>query len=385
MRRLGRLQVVALVLTLVIVGVLFSGWLTGGRGIPRILSIGQPPASSENGPVAVVSPVPVPSPVSVPLVSALPTVSPTPASTPSSSSDASVRQQPNELGVVPIIEYHIISDENGRWTRSRDTFRQDLERWYEAGFRTISLHDFIDNRIDVPAGLSPLIITFDDSSPGQFTFIEEGGSLKPDPNCAVAILEEFVREHPDFGLHATFFVLPAADPPHDLFGQKEYQKQKLEYIVNRGMEIGNHTFWHQQLTDLPDEEVVRQIGQANKVVTEMVPGYRVRTFALPLGEWPPNRSLVVSGEWEGVPYKNDAVLLAGAQPAPPPSSTDYDPLAIPRIQVIDETMALWFDLLQTDPEMWYVSDGNPETITFPERLSSKLNAAMIDGEKVVTY
>lgn len=311
-----------------------------------------------------------------------PTAAPPPTATPAMDL-ASVR--PNELGTIPIIEYHIISDEDGRWSRSRESFRQDLERWYQAGFRSISLSDYIDNNIDIPAGTSPLVITFDDSSPGQFTFIKEGDTLKVDPECAVAILEDFARQHPDFGLNATFFVLPAADAPHDLFGQKEYQQEKLRYIVEKGMEIGNHTFWHQQLTDLPDDEVLRQIGQANMVITEMIPGYRVRTFALPLGEWPPNRGLVTSGQWEGVPYSFDIILLAGAQPAPAPNHVDYDPLAIPRIQVLDETMELWFDQLKPDSDVRYVSDGNPDSVTFPERLSSQLNPASIGNKKVVTY
>lgn len=389
-----RPYVFLLITFMVAVSVLFGGWLVasqGSTGLPVVglLDRGQP-ATESSAEIRTTSPdsgmtdeAPAPPDRSVePPTTMMPTPSPAATSTPGIDL---AKVQPNELGTVPIIEYHIISDENGRWSRSRETFRQDLERWYNAGFRTISMSDYLDNRIDLPPGLSPLVITFDDSSPGQLTFIKEGDTLKPDPNCAVAIMEDFAREHPDFGLNAMFFVLPAADPPHDLFGQKEYQKQKLEYIVQKGMEIGNHTFWHQILVDLDDEEVVRQIGQANKIITDFVPGYRVRAFALPLGEWPPNRSLVTSGVWEGVSYQHDAVFLAGAQPAPAPTRNDYDPLAIPRVQIIDETMEYWMEELQSNKDRRYVSDGDPNTITFPERLSSLLNPAAAAGKKVVKY
>lgn len=383
---------ILLVTIMVAASVLFGGWLVAAQGSTTLpgaglLDSGRSASDSSVG-IGTTGPDPtmsdkgsaVPGSSAEPAATAVPT--PAPTSTPGLDL---TKVQPNELGTVPIIEYHIISDENGRWSRSRETFRQDLERWYNAGFRTVSMSDYLDNKMDLPAGLSPLVITFDDSSPGQLTFIKEGDTLKPDPNCAVAIMEDFVRQHPDFGLNATFFVLPAADEPHDLFGQKEYQKQKLEYIVQKGMEVGNHTFWHQILVDLDDEEVLRQIGQANKIITDFVPGYRVRAFALPLGEWPPNRSLVTGGEWEGTAYQHDAVLLAGAEPAPAPTRNDYDPLAIPRVQIIDETMEFWMEELQNNKDRRYVSDGDPNTITFPERLSSLLNSNAVAGKKVVTY
>jgi hypothetical protein len=44
-----------------------------------------------------------------------------------------------------------------------------------------------------------------------------------DPDCAVRIVETFAALHPEFGLHATFFVLPAADEPNRLFGQPQHE------------------------------------------------------------------------------------------------------------------------------------------------------------------
>jgi len=58
-----------------------------------------------------------------------------------------------------------------------------------------------------------VVLTFDDSSPGQFRYLAQNGSTSVDPDCAVGILEAFARRHPDFGLAATFFVLPGAILP----------------------------------------------------------------------------------------------------------------------------------------------------------------------------
>ncbi len=303
----------------------------------------------------------------------VPTQAPVPVPTTGHTPTASefARIQPNELGEIPILEYHLITNQEDRWSRSWENFRGDLERLYALRYRTVRLQDVIDDRIDVPAGFSPVVLTFDDSSPGQFTFIDQDGTLVPDPHSAVGVLEAFYHEHPDFGRHATFFVLPAADPPHNLFGQNEYQAQKLQYLVAHGMDIGNHTYWHQNLSTVGDEEVRRQIGQAAQVITSMVPGYDVDLFALPEGAWPAHRELAIRGTWHGVTYSNRAIVLVGAQPAPSPDRVDFNPLALPRIQATSDQLDLWLTTLARVPGRRYVSDGDPDRLTFPAILADK--------------
>jgi hypothetical protein len=80
----------------------------------------------------------------------------------------------------------------------------------------------------LPVGTTPIVLTFDDSSPGQFRYIQQNGVLAIDPKSAIGILEAFTREHPDFGRAATFFVLPAADPPNRLFNQLAWEGHKRE-------------------------------------------------------------------------------------------------------------------------------------------------------------
>ena len=94
------------------------------------------------------------------------------------------RLKVNELGAVMILEYHRIAEE-GRWSRTPENFRSDLELLYEEGYRCVSLKDYVNNAINVEPGRTPVVITFDDADPSQFRYLEEGGELVIDPRCAV--------------------------------------------------------------------------------------------------------------------------------------------------------------------------------------------------------
>ena len=168
----------------------------------------------------------------------------------------------NELGRVMILEYHKIDHPEDRWARTPENFRRDLETLYAGGYRLVALGDLLDGRIALPAGTTPVVLTFDDSSPGQFRYLEPNGALELDPECALGILEAFAREHPDFGRGATFFVLPGADPPNRLFNQPEHAGRKLRFLVSRGYEIGNHTLWHANLGKYDEATVRRQLAEA---------------------------------------------------------------------------------------------------------------------------
>ncbi len=169
---------------------------------------------------------------------------------------------PNELGRVMILEYHKIDYPEARWTRTPANFRRDLATLYAKGYRLIALGDLLDGRVVLPAGTTPIVLTFDDSSPGQFRYIEQNGVLTIDPKSAVGILEAFARDHPDFGRAATFFVLPTADSPNRLFNQPAWEGQKLRYLVSHGYEIGNHTLWHANLSKYPEATVRAQLAEA---------------------------------------------------------------------------------------------------------------------------
>ena len=180
---------------------------------------------------------------------------------------ATVERSPNELGSIMILEYHRIAEPDGRV----DAVPRPPSRRSRAAlgrrYRSIALNALITGSIDLPSGTSPVVLTFDDSSPGQFRYLERDGRLEIDPDCAVGILEAFTRLHPRFGLNATFFVLPAAAEPNRLFGQPEHELHKLQYLVSRGFELGNHTLWHADLAKYPEAVVRAQLARAQARAT----------------------------------------------------------------------------------------------------------------------
>jgi hypothetical protein len=73
--------------------------------------------------------------------------------------------------------------------RTPDQFRQDLETLYAAGFLPVNMSDIASNSIDLPAGKSPVVLTFDDARGSQFKLIETDNAMKIDPDCALGIMD----------------------------------------------------------------------------------------------------------------------------------------------------------------------------------------------------
>src|SRR5688500_6562394 len=91
---------------------------------------------------------------------------------------ASVDRPPNELGRIPILLYHEFGETEARWRRERGRFRADLELLYSRGYRPVGIGELLDRSIDLPRGLSPVVITLDDGGPSQFRYVERAdGSL----------------------------------------------------------------------------------------------------------------------------------------------------------------------------------------------------------------
>jgi len=282
--------------------------------------------------------------------------------------------KPNELGQVMILMYHGIGSKEDEWTRTPENFRKDLETLYKKGYRLIGLKDLIDNNINIPAGYTPVVITFDDGRRGQFNLIEKDGKLEVDRNSAVGILEDFYKEHSDFGLKATFFIYYPVP-----FEQKEYIEYKLKYLVDKGFEIGNHTYNHDSLNKMDAQGIQKTLALNVFNTQKYLKDYSVDILALPYGIMPQKnlRNLVIDGEWNGIRYHNRAILLVGANPSYSPYDKRFNPYRLPRIRASEiKTSNLglydWLKFFDKHPEMRYISDGDPNTITIPENLKDRV-------------
>lgn len=266
----------------------------------------------------------------------------------------------NEMGKVMVLEYHLIGYPEDTWRRTPENFRKDLQMLYDHNFYPVSVLDLASGKFNVPAGMTPFALTFDDSSAGQFRYIKNGESLQLDPNCAVGIMEEFKKKYTDFPLTASFYVLPAIKPNLRLFAQPEYQKQKLEWLIANGYEIGNHGWYHVALNKLDDAGVQKHLAMFVKEIRQFIPAYEVKSLALPLGMHAKNRKLEAKGEFEGIKYNHQAVLLVGSVTSVSPYSKEFNPLAIQRVQAGDTpTGPAAFLKMQDKNGNRFISDGKP--------------------------
>jgi peptidoglycan/xylan/chitin deacetylase (PgdA/CDA1 family) len=292
--------------------------------------------------------------------------------------------KPNESGKIMILMYHNIGEEEQTWTRTVDNLKKDLETLYEKGYRPISLSDYVTGNITTELGYTPVVLTFDDGNLNNYRYLEDG-SL--DPNCAVGILVEFNRTHPDFPLEATFFIT-SSNP----FKQSQYAKEKVEALIEMGMDIGNHSKDHMNFKDASKDDLEEQLGyQAQYLETFTPEGYRVNTLALPYGSRPKNKDLEIylqKGQYEDYSYENIAILNVGWFPAVSPYHIDFNPLSLPRVRAsemnVDNVgMYNYLSYFDNHPEEKFISDGNPDIITIPEDLVDKLT--INESKELYTY
>lgn len=278
---------------------------------------------------------------------------------------------PNELGQIMVLEYHVIGPKEGRWERTPENLRRDLEALYERGYRPVNMAEVTDRRIGLPRGYSPVVLTFDDGTAGHFRYIERDGRRVIDPDSAVGVLQAFHERHPDWALKATFYV---NDRP---FEQADSWREKIRFLIDQGMEVGNHTLTHANLGRLDAATTERELGGLDHLLGQADPSLSPVTMALPYGALPQAAEAAKAGAFQGRSYKIKAFLLVGANPAPSPYSHRFDPYRVPRVQAVDPrfedraNLSYWLKYFDDHPERRYVSDGDPATISAPPELLSE--------------
>ena len=228
----------------------------------------------------------------------------------------------NTNGVAFIAEYHHIRVGGGEMFRSPSAFRRDLETFYELGFRPVLASEYLANKMSLPPGASPVVMTFDDSQPTQLKLKKDG---TVDPECAIGIWMDFAKAHPDFPVHGTFFVLP-----DNLWTTNKVDPRKAKLLLGLGSEMANHTIHHPKLKKLTDDKVKWELGTANDRLTGLGQTLPI-SMALPFGMMPKNKKLLEGFDWQGKKIQFTGVFLSGAAPARSPSDPKLNKLRVPRI------------------------------------------------------
>lgn len=385
------------------------------KGVPISWHSGTPPsgpAESVPAVAAKTSPTPPPSaPTAASTASTGPVAPAASGSPPALTAAQLTKYQPNELAMIPVMEYHqIVTDPKleAQFVRTADHFRQDLEWLYQHDYYIVPLLDVVLDQIAAPLGKHPVVLTFDDSTVGHFRFIKgSDGKQTIDPNCAVGIIEAMYAKHPDFGRGGIFFVISSAIFDWDGSGsypdQTPLAQQKLQWLLDHdGYEIGDHTVTHPDLVDVSDDKFKAEVGGNIEQLHKLVPNAKIQLFALPDGGYPDKDKHPEQLDWlrNGFTYNGNEIKLlgslnVGANPTPAPASTKWDPVFIPRIQAFNMSihnewggLDTWFPEMEKLPHEFYISDGNPQTLTIPKDLDAdgpQLDQTRVQGKTVIRY
>lgn len=303
----------------------------------------------------------------------------------------------NELGRVPVMMYHGIVNKKSSETsytggnvdkdgynRTVEAFKEDLEFYYQNGYRMIRAIDYVNGIIDVPYGKSPIVLTFDDGSANNIKVngISEDGEIIIDENSAVGVLESFKKKYPDFDVTATFFVNGS------LFQQSEYNEKILKWLVENGYDIGNHTKTHVNFSNASTNESEEEVGFVYNKLDAIIPDKYVKLVALPFGspykKTHANFSHIINSNYNGINYETVSTFRVGWMPDYSPFSKDFDKEFIMRVRAYDNNgvdfdIEASFRILEKNR---YVSDGNVDTIVIKESDASYINDTNL---KVISY
>ena len=302
----------------------------------------------------------------------------------------------NEMGKVPVMMYHGIKnmknsetpntggnvDRDG-YTRTVEAFRNDLEFYYEKGYRMIKLSDYINGNINVEYGKSPIVLTFDDGNDNNIkvTGLDDKGNIIIDENSAVGVLEAFKKKYPDYNVTAIFFVTGA------LFNQPEYNEKILHWLVDNGYEVGNHTLGHNNLNNTTASETQKVVGGMYQKLADILGDKYAKIIALPYGNPTSNKHAnypyVISGEYDGYKYETLGAMRVGWEPEVSSYHKEFNPLYIKRCRAYDNNgkdfdIEMVFRMLDKNR---YVSDGEINRIVTSK--SNSDNIKEIDKEIIL--
>lgn len=181
---------------------------------------------------------------------------------------------------VPILCYHQIRD----WLPSDSKqakdyivpvarFEEHIKMLADSGYHTIlpdQLLAYLTTGAPLPE--KPVMLTFDDTNLDQYTVA--------------------APELKKYGFKGVFFVMTVS------LGRPRYMSRvQVKELSDRGHSIGSHTWDHQNVKKLKNEDWVTQVEKPGKVLEEIT-GQPVTYFAYPFGLW--NKDAITELQSRGI-------------------------------------------------------------------------------------
>lgn len=178
-----------------------------------------------------------------------------------------------QSGRFPILTYHSIDKSGSVISTAPETFRWQMKFLSENGYKVVTLNNLINSLSGTKTPLLKTIaLTFDDGFQNFFTE-------------AFPILDEF-------GFKATVFLVTDfcgknndwAGNPTDFPSSKLLSWKEIKELHNYGIEFGNHTRTHPDLTKISVTQAESEILESKGKIEDSL-GQEVTTFAYPFGKF----------------------------------------------------------------------------------------------------
>lgn len=293
----------------------------------------------------------------------------------------------NEVGHIMVVMYHGIKD-NPPYHISKENFIKDLTYMYENNYRLVSMSDYLDQTIDIEAGMTPIVFTFDDGLPSTFSLTEVDGALQVNPDTAVGIIEAFAEEHPDFGTAASLYVHATSMN----FRGDGTPEERIQWLVDHGYELGNHSASHEDFSKLDGESLQKVVGKVDAYLQSIGFDFEMRALTYPYGKRPESDliHLLYDGSYDGIDLGYEIAFREGPSGILyPPNHVKFSPYNAPRVRGSSgEVQDMWWFLKnydETNPGSKYISDGNPMTMVVPEGMADVIDVERFPDHQVITY
>lgn len=167
---------------------------------------------------------------------------------------------------VPALSYHNVTERTGQnpaYFITPAAFEVQIGYLKNQGFQSVlpeDIYAFYTNGDSLP--VKPILISFDDTRKEHYKTV-------------APILEKY-------GFKGTFFIMTVS------IGKKNYMSNDdIKELADRGHAIGHHTWDHQDLRNLPDDQWEIQIDKP-KLNLEKTIGKPIVSVAYPFGVWNQN-------------------------------------------------------------------------------------------------
>jgi peptidoglycan/xylan/chitin deacetylase (PgdA/CDA1 family) len=201
---------------------------------------------------------------------------------------------------VPILTYHSLDNSGSVISTAPEIFRRQMQYLSENGYKVVTLKELINSLSEHHTPfLKTVALTFDD---GFQNFLTEAFPVLEEYNfkATVFLVTDFCGKNNDW----------AGNPP-DFPSSKLLSWQEIKELHDYGIEFGNHTRTHPDLTKISESRAESEINESKNAIENAL-GSEVTTFAYPFGKFNPAVKQIVENKFKAACSTNLGKVQTGS-------------------------------------------------------------------------